>query len=182
VTGLEGRPSRARASGQAMAEFAIVFAVFMLVVGAIIQFGVIVWSINAVTQISRDTARWAVTQSASPCDTAANRTAVATAAKAAVGRIGLAGYNPALWATASPVDSVAAQGVGVDWPIPTGGPSLFDTDCPPSNNSVVWFVNVRINHVVPIFLPGLQLLAPSCGSTGFCISSTTSLRMEPKAP
>jgi hypothetical protein len=43
-------------------------------------------------------------------------------------------------------------------------------------------VRIRVNHVIPIFVPGLRLLLPPCpgGSAGFCYSSTTELRMEPK--
>ena len=50
-----------------MAEFALVFGVFFLVLGAVVQFGLLLWSVNALTQITRDTARWEVTQSTTPC-------------------------------------------------------------------------------------------------------------------
>jgi hypothetical protein len=31
-------------------------------------------------------------------------------------------------------------------------------------------------------MPGLQFIAPACASSGFCLSTTTELRMEPKRP
>ena len=49
----------------------------MLVVGGLIQFAMILWSQNTINQITRDTARWAVTQSAVPCDSPATRSAMA---------------------------------------------------------------------------------------------------------
>jgi hypothetical protein len=164
--------------GQALVEFALVAGLFVLVIGGIMQFGVILWSQNAVTEIARDTARWAVTQSTSPCDTAAHRTKVAGAADNLARRASLVGYSPGLWSTASPLGSMPDEGVGVDWDVPTA----LATDCPPSHNDQEVFVRVRVSHAVPIFMPGLQFIAPPCTVPGFCVSSTTELRMEPKAP
>jgi len=53
--------------GQSLVEFAIVLPVLMLIIGAIIQFGIIFWGQNTLTQIARDTGRWASTQPG--CDT-----------------------------------------------------------------------------------------------------------------
>lgn len=170
---------RAARRGQALVEFALVIGLFMLVVGGLVQFGIILWSQNAITQVARDTARWAVTQSASPCDAAPSRTSVATAADQLARGASLVSYSAGMWSSASTVGSVGAEGVGVDW---QSVDSSFATDCPPSDNATVWTVRVRINHVVPIFLPGLQFIAPACGSPGFCLTSTTELRMEPKKP
>ncbi|HEX5147885.1 MAG TPA: TadE family protein, partial [Candidatus Limnocylindrales bacterium] len=55
---------RSRQHGQSLAEFAIVFPVLFLIVAAIIQFGLIFWSQNTLTQVARDTGRWAATQQA----------------------------------------------------------------------------------------------------------------------
>jgi Flp pilus assembly protein TadG len=165
--------------GQALVEFALVFGLFMVVVGGIVQFGIILWSQNAITQVSRDTARWAVTQSASPCDSAATRTAIGAAADQLARGASLVSYSAGTWSSASTIASVGPEGVGADWQSVN---STFPTDCPPSDNATVWTVRVRVNHVVPIFFPGLQFIAPPCTPSGFCLTSTTELRMEPKKP
>ena len=169
--------------GQAMVEFALTIGMFMLVVGGLIQFAAILWSQNTINQVGRDTARWAVTQSAVPCDSAATRQAVATTANALAEQWSLVAHSP--WGSASALGAVAPSGVGVDWDIvdpPVGLTIDPNTDCPASDNRLAWVVTVRINHTVPIFVPGLQFIAPACGDPGFCISSTAELRMEPKRP
>jgi hypothetical protein len=170
---------RAARRGQAMVELALSLGVFMLIIGGIIQFGVILWSQNAVTEVARETARWAVTQSTTPCDSATHRGNVAGAADELARRASLVGYTPALWSSAPSISAMSDEGVGVDWEVPTG---LTAADCPPSHNDKEVFVRVRISHAVPIFMPGLQFIAPPCSVPGFCVSSTTELRMEPKAP
>lgn len=167
---------RATRRGQALVEFGLVIGLFMFVIGGLVQFGIILWSQNAITQVARDTARWAVTQSTSPCDS--TRTSVAAAADQLARGASLVSYAAGTWSSASTIVSLGAEGVGVDWQ----GDSLIAGDCPPSSNAKVWTVRVRINHIVPIFLPGLQFIAPACGSPGFCLTSTTELRMEPKKP
>ncbi len=185
-TGTEAVSPRS-ATGQTLVEFALVIGLFMLVVGGIVQFGLILWSQNAITEIARDTARFAVTQSVTPCES--SRPGVALTANTLASRASLVGYQSGSW-TATSIAGVGARGVGADWPIPARPPdipvaewpgSIFATDCPPADNRIPWFVRVRVNHVVPIFMPGLQFIAPPCASPGFCITSTTELRMEPKA-
>lgn len=178
VLGRRRRP----ATGQAMVEFALTIGLFMLVVGGLIQFAMILWSQNTVNQVTRDTARWAVTQSASPCDSSATRAALANTANALAEQWSLLSHSP--WGSASAVDAVGPSGVGADWYAvdPPEGLEVFATDCPPSDNRVPWAIEVRINHTVPIFIPGLQFIASGCGAPGFCISSTAELRMEPKRP
>jgi Flp pilus assembly protein TadG len=173
------RRSRRSHRGQAMVEFGLVIGLFMLVVGGLIQFGVILWSQNSITQVARDTARWAVTQSTSPCDSPASRTALAGAADQLARGTSLVNYPAGTWSTASPISSLGAEGVGVDW---QSADSSFPSDCPPSDNTTEWTVRIRVNHVVPIFIPGLQFIAPACASSGFCLSTSTELRMEPKRP
>ena len=153
-------------NGQALAEFALVGGIFFLVVLAIIQFGLILWSANTLTQVTRDAARWAVTESTTPCESGPSRTALASQADLFARQWNLLGYRAGTWTNAGPISSLAGPGIAADWPIPTGSGPLFASDCPPSNNSVAWFVRVRIDHAVPIFLPGLQLVAPSCGVPG----------------
>jgi Flp pilus assembly protein TadG len=166
------------ARGQALVEFALVIGLFMLVVGGLVQFGLILWSQNAINDIARDTARWAVTQSASPCDSSTSRDGVTTTANQLARGASLVNYASGMWSPAPPLSLLGDEGVGVDWQ----GDTAFASDCPPSDSTKVWTVRVRVNHVVPIVIPGLQVIAPSCGSPGFCLSSTTELRMEPKKP
>jgi hypothetical protein len=163
-----------------MVEFALTVGLFMLVIGGLFQFAVILWSQNTINQVARDTARWAVTQSTSPCDSGATRTAVAGTANALAQKWSLMSHSP--WGSASSVAAVGPSGVGVDWDAIDPPVAIFDTDCPPSDNRLPWVVEVRVNHTVPIFMPGLQFIAPSCGAPGFCISSVAELRMEPKRP
>jgi hypothetical protein len=168
-----------------MAEFAIAFGVFFLVIAMVIQFGMILWSINTATQVARDTARWAATQSTTPCNSSSSLSNVGTRAGSLAKQWSLLGYTSGMWTSATlGIDSTPTEGVGADWPIPgsPSGATLFDTDCPPADASTPWFVRVRVNHVVPVFFPGLQFVLPSCSGSGFCISSTAELRMEPKAP
>lgn len=178
------RYNRAPRQGQALPEFALVFVVFFLVIAAVIQFGLILWSTNTVTQVARDTARWAVTQSTPPCNSSGNLANLAGKAGDIAQQWSLLGYRAGLWPTATDgIGTVPAEGVGADWLNATPpGIDLYPADCPPADATTPWFVRVRVNHVVPIFFPGLQLLLPSCSSGGYCISSTAQLRMEPKAP
>jgi len=180
-----GRIRRSMWRGQALAEFAISFGIFMLVVGAIIQLGLLVWTVNSIHEIARDTARWAATQPTAPCDSPANRTTIASRADALARQYGLMGYQTGTWTNATDFTSMGSTSVGVEW----SGPTAFLTDCPPSDNQTAWFVKVRINHAVPIFIPGVHtlmgfvgVLDATCGGTGFCISTTTEQRMEPKVP
>src|SRR5712671_6032001 len=55
-----------RPRGQSLAEFALVFPVLMLILGGIIQFGILFWGQNTLTQVARDTGRWAASQIACP--------------------------------------------------------------------------------------------------------------------
>lgn len=175
-----------------MVEFALVIGLFMLVVGGLVQFSVILWTQNAVTEVARETARWAVTQPLAPCDSAASRANVSSKANEQAGRASLVGWTP--WASAGSSTSGGARGVGVDW-FPSGQQpaadwqwgsppiALFPSDCPPADGRIPWSIRVKVSHVVPIFLPGLQALIGNCqGSSGYCVTSSTQLRMEPKAP
>ena len=169
-----------------MVEFAMVVGLFLLTVGAIVQFAVIFWSQNTVNQIARDTARWAVTQSDSPCDSPAMRAKVATHANQLASQWQLVGAHA--WSTAPAIGAVGASGVGVDWYVDEDSlppeieiAEVFPSDCPPSDNRLPWFVRIRISQAVPLFFPGLQFINQDC-APGFCISSTTELRMEPKRP
>jgi Flp pilus assembly protein TadG len=120
--------SRRRASdrGQSLAEFALVFPVLMLILGAIIQFGVIFWGQNTLTQVARDTGRWASTQTTCPTTATVQSTADAIASQSS-----LIGYP--------------ASGIGLA--VSTSG------TCPPTNNQQVGYVTIVLTHNVPLFFP-----------------------------
>jgi TadE-like protein len=176
---------RPHARGQALVEFAIVVPIMLAVLGGIIQFGVIFWSQNTLTQIVRDTGRWEASQQTKPCDDPAAATAVLKRADSIASSASLIGYTPGKWTavTAYPTSPRPAEGVEVAWPNPDPV-NLFNTDCPPTGNPTAWFVTIRISHVIPVFIPGMQYL-PGIGDqacTCLSISATTTFRMEPAPP
>jgi Flp pilus assembly protein TadG len=122
--------SRHRSRGQSLAEFALVFPILMLILGGIIQFGIIFWGQNTLTQVARDTGRWASTQTT--CPTSAS---VLSTANSIAGQSSLIGYTAGSWTTTNVVVSLS------------GDP------CPVTSNAQVAFVTVRITHRVPIFFP-----------------------------
>jgi Flp pilus assembly protein TadG len=143
-------PVRRRSSGQSLAEFAIVFPVLMLILGGIIQFGIIFWGQNTLTQIARDTGRWAATQQGCTTGTV---NVLATAKSIAA--------NSSLIGTSSTWTSPA--NVYVIW---------SGTPCPPANNQDVAYVNITLHHQVPIFFP----FVPGNGD----LTTSAQFRMEPK--
>lgn len=167
---LRRRPSGgpARSRGQSLAEFAIVFPVFMLIVGGMIQFGIILWGQNTLTQIARDTGRWAATQVFNPCDSSGARSALTNQANAIALQSSLIGYSNNLWnGAASTIAATSSpEGVGADWTLSSGTGA-----CPPPDNQTVWYVSVRLNHKVPVFFPWI----PGNGQ----LSTGAEFRMEP---
>lgn len=140
-----------RTVGQSLVEFALVFPIFMLLVGGIIQFGLIFWAQNTLTQVVRDTGRWAATQQ----DCVDVAPVVATANDIAA-LSSLFGYQNGSWTSTNVV---------VTWQVVPGEP------CPPVDNSTAAFVTIRVDHTVPIFFP----LIPGDG----VLTSSTQFRMEP---
>ncbi len=116
--------------GQALVEFAIVFPVLFLLVAGIIQFGLIFWAQNTLTQIARDTGRWAATQQ--DCGSGAVSAAITTTANNIAAQSSLLGFDGSL-------ESVT--------PIWVGSP------CPPNNNQQEAWVRVTITNTVPVFFP-----------------------------
>ena len=167
---------------QSLVEFALVIPVLLLIVGAIIQFGVIFWAQNTLTQVARDVGRWEATQQTSPCDSGGN--AFVAKADAIAQSASLIGYRPGLWSTSTlytfGTSPEPREGVEVGWPISTDPPGGFaNTDCPPTTNQIAWFVNIRVHHVVPLFFPVIGAFIPSCTATDCTLSSTVQFRMEP---
>lgn len=116
--------------GQSLTEFAIVFPIFMLLLGGIIQFGIIFWGQNTLTQVVRDTGRWAATQQQCTDPEPIIATANQIAAQSS-----LIGYAAGSWTSTD---------VTVGW---TGTP------CPPTSNQEVAWVTISVIHQVPIFFP-----------------------------
>lgn len=142
------------ARGQALVEFAIVVPILMILIGGIIQFGIIFWAQNTLTQIARDTGRWAATQQA--C-TGAEASLISTKAGQIAAQSSLIGYPTGFTAIAT-------------WSDKDGNPPL-PGKCPPSDNTQVFWVNITVTATVPIFFP----LVPGNGN----LSTSTQFRMEP---
>jgi Flp pilus assembly protein TadG len=181
------RPTlRRRSRGQSLAEFAIVFPVFIAIVGGIIQFGLIFWAQNTLTQVVRDTGRWEATQQASPCSS--NTTPLLAQANGIAGNASLFGYTTGEFTvlTAGTTDAsvtsfTTANAMAVAWvkdSIETPAQA-----CPPTDNRAAYHVTIRINQQVPTFFPGMQFLPSlgTCDSSGchITLSSTAQFRMEP---
>jgi hypothetical protein len=154
--------------GQALVEFALVVPVFIALVGAIIQFGILFWAQNTLTQVVRDTGRWEATQ-----QSCANGAQVVSQANAIAANSALIGHSS--WTTAA---SPSQLGVYVDF-LKTGS-----EPCPPLDNSTVAYVFVSIRHQVPVFFPGMQYLPQlgTCDASGcyVAVSSAAQFRLEPK--
>jgi Flp pilus assembly protein TadG len=144
------------ARGQSLVEFALVAPIVVAVIAAIIQFGVVFWAQNTLTQVVRDTGRWAATQP--NCATASLVTAQAQTIAA---NSSLFGYSTVNFTPT------------VTWLSPT---------CP-IDNTTVNYVYVTATQKVPTFFPGMQYLPllGTCNSNGCSItlSSTAQFRMEP---
>jgi len=177
------RPHRSRSGtrsrGQSLAEFALVAPVLLLILAAIIQFSLIFWAQNTLTQVVRDTGRWAATQQASPCD--GNGAAVVGKADELARTEALFGYTSGQWTgTIYVYDQLPAprEGVELAWPNPDPA-TLANTDCPPDSNATAWFINIRAHHEVPLFFPLIGNFIPSCNANSCTLSSAVQFRMEP---
>jgi Flp pilus assembly protein TadG len=148
-------PTRRRTRGQALAEFALVFPIMFLVIAGIIQYGLIFWAQNTLTQVARDTGRWAATQQ--NCDPTVETAPVVATANSVAGASSLLGYTSGSWT--SPTNVV------VSWTTTSGS-------CPPLSNLEVSYVTITLHHNVPVFFPWLP------GVSGN-LSTETKFRMEP---
>lgn len=167
--------SRSRGRGQSLVEFALVAPIVIAVIAAIIQFGIVFWAQNTLTQIVRDTGRWEATQGS--CANATTATAPATSSVVgqanAIARISsLMGYT--------------------SWTSPANVTVTFSTNCTsdpttyPTDNSQFSWVKITITHQIPVFFPGMEFFpalgGPCTGSSGTCmtLSSTAQFRLEPR--
>jgi Flp pilus assembly protein TadG len=189
---------RRRLRGQSLVEFALILPILLLLVGGIIQYGVIFATKHALIQVGRDVGRWAATQAVDAagnpllaCDELATdspRQPVTEANLIAV-QSHLLGYTAGDWAPANftkypantslPATPPKTQGVEVVWSYDVG------STCPPVDNTDVAWVTVRLTHRAPVLLPGLPFLPGlgTCDSNGCYLMQTTTarFRMEPPA-
>jgi Flp pilus assembly protein TadG len=152
-------PSAGRSRGQALVEFTLVIPVLFLLIAGTIQYGLFFWSQQTLTQIARDTGRWAATQTY--CDS--NTSLVTQTANDIAGSSTLFGYSTDLWADGG---TATSNKVAVSWPRDTG------ESCPPSSNQDEAWVQIDIDHQIPVFFP----FVPGDGH----LSSTAEFRMEPE--
>jgi len=189
---IRARGSRAR--GQSLVELAIVLPVLFLVLGGAVQYGVLFFARHELTQVARDTARWAATQRTDdgaggvlPCEDSATAAPPqpVTLADSNAATSGLIGYSAGMWSSTN--FTAYARGVTIPATPPnTEGVEAWwtGTSCPPSDNSdaQLSYVTVRLTHRAPVFLPGLWLVTGgSCDGSGcwISISATSTFRMEP---
>jgi Flp pilus assembly protein TadG len=152
------RRGRTISGGQALVEMAMVLPILLLVVGGIIQFGIVFWGQNTLTQVARDTGRWAATQ-----QNCSNSGAIVAKANQIAAESSLIGYNSSSpW---TPSDVV------VSWQDADGVTSPPSAPCPPTVNTDVKWVKITLHHTVPIFFPFIL-------GSGDLIT-TTQFRMEP---
>jgi Flp pilus assembly protein TadG len=118
------RPRRQDEHGQSLVEFALVFPIFVLLLGGMIQFGMIFWGQNTLNQLVRDTGRYAATRDCSP--TAVNESE--------------AQFDTLLDSTGGP------------WRVPTRTVTYSSSTCPIDNTTAV-FVNVTASLDAPVFFP-----------------------------
>jgi Flp pilus assembly protein TadG len=149
------RRARRRSRGQSLAEFAIVFPILMLILGGIIQFGIIFWGQNTLNQIVRDAGRYAVTEA--DCSAAS--------------RLDVSNQIDNIASNASFAGTVGLKTVVM----PTvGGADPPSDTCPATSNTQHVWLRITVQAQVPIFFPFI----PGNGA----ISSTAVFRMEPWTP
>lgn len=127
--------------------------VLLLVVGGIIQFGILFWGQNTLTQVTRDTGRWAATY-----QTCGDTNAVVAEANKIADASSLIGYSASSpWTTSN---------VTATWKT-----TPISDPCPPTSNQQTSYVTITIKHHVPILLPWI----PGNGD----LTSSVEYRVEP---
>jgi Flp pilus assembly protein TadG len=151
---------RRASRGQALVEFALVLPLLVLVLLGVMQFGLLFWGQITLTQVARDTGRWAATQQ--ECDTASNRAAVVGQARAIALESSLFAYEGG----ADPNLTIA----------PSWAPNA--TPCPPADNTSVEWVTILMTYRVDVFLPlAADTCTPVCQRT---LTTEVQFRMEPE--
>jgi len=173
-----------RSRGQALVEFALVVPVFLALIGGIVQFGLVFWAQNTLTQVVRDTGRWEATQqtTCTPASSGAARADVVSKANSIAASSSLLGYSSAAQFVEYASPATPPEGVAVSWA--RNSAESPEQSCPPSTNLSVWVVTITVRHTVATFIPGMTYLPGlgTCDSNGcrLTLSSTAQYRMEPK--
>jgi TadE-like protein len=192
------RRGRHPTRGQSLVEFALLLPILLILIGGIIQYGVIFATKHSLIQVGRDVGRWAATQKfnpPNPCSTG-NPPQPVTEADAIGRESRLMGYTPGEWNstnftayadnstfppnnTSLPPSPPNTEGVEVVWTYAAGQP------CPPVDSTNLAWVTIRLTHRAPVLLPGLPFLPGlgTCDSNGcyVAITTTAQFRMEPRA-
>lgn len=142
--------------GQAVVEFALVLPLLVLIMMGVMQFGLLFWAQITLTQVARDTGRWAASQES--CIPAT---------------VNIAGQANAIAANSTLFGWGASNQIAV-----SSGPTYTDVtpppgalDCPPDDNREIINVSFELSHTVPVFLPMF-------GDT-WTLRSEVQFRMEP---
>jgi len=151
-------------------EFALVIPIFMLLLGAVIQFAVILWGQNTLNQVVRDAGRYAAT--VPDCSTASHDDAVAHTTAVAQNS-SLAGTLGTI-TVVLPTNGEMVGNPPVADPVSKKSGAVSPNWCPPADNGDEVWVRVTVEARMPVFFP----LIPGNGN----IASTALFRMEPVAP
>lgn len=190
---LDPRPAAASAPrshrGQSLVEFALLLPLLLLLVGGIVQYGILIATSHTLNQVGRDLGRWVATQDATDCADLGTGSPppVAQRAHAIATQTSLMGYAGNPWETnfvsydyaPLPASPPVNEGVEVAWEMVSG-------TCPPDDSTTASFVTIRLAHRAPVVLPGFGYLPGigTCDAAGcyLAISTTAVFRMEPQAP
>lgn len=135
----------------------------MVVIGGIIQFGIIFWGQNTLNQVVRDAGRYAVTE---PDCSPASRSDVIAKITALTSSMGVASLD------GTPVVTMPTNGELIGGTAdPVSSTSVSGSQCPAKANTDHVWLRIKVDARVPIFFP----IVPGNGS----ISSTALFRMEP---
>jgi Flp pilus assembly protein TadG len=181
--------------GQSLVEFALILPILLMLVGGVVQYGILFATKQALVQVGRDVGRWAATQTYSPCNTASSQTPPqpVTEADLLAQQSQVLGYSAGGWNSSNftsygdqlpswnfPAAPPKTEGVEVAWTFASG------TSCPPADSSTAAFVTVRLTHRAPIVLPGFAYLPAlgTCDASGcyLTITTTSEFRMQPPQP
>lgn len=147
--------------GQALVEFALVLPILVLILLGIMQFGLLFWAQITLTQVARDTGRWAATQQTCVQGTGSGQADVIGQGKTIASQSQLFGYS-----TTSDPDLVVT-------------PTWTDVApaCPPDDNTTTEWVNIHMSYRVDVFLPlAADTCSPTCQRT---LTTDVQFRMEP---
>ena len=175
--------------GQSLVEFAILLPLLLLLVGGIVQYGILIATSHTLDQVGRDLGRWVATQDAADCTELGDGdpSPVAERAHAIAVETSLMGYTGSPWEDnfvsylygSMPATPPVNEGVEVAWEAMSG-------TCPPDDSTTASFVTVRLAHRAPVVLPGFGYLPGigTCDGSGcyLAITTTAVFRMEPQAP